>query len=195
MSIAGTDSQRRVTGRPARATDNQTYYFAIGQGVWRGRFTYRLTDRNALKRDRIGLKNRLLARGMAFVQRMFGDSRLDSVIRASPDEGDFGVARNVVRISRFRITLYLLKEQYTLDRDGRGVVVNARERFGPIPFLFRNRKEHPAEIHAGGTSSTYHMPLLGTAWTADYEVTPARDEIAGVLRCPWAECNERMAKL
>jgi hypothetical protein len=184
-----------VTGHAARVADNQTYYFAIGQGVWRGHFSFRLTDRKALKRDRIGLKHRLLARGMSLVQGLLGDSRLDSEIVASPEEGDFGVARNVVRISRFRITLYLLKEQYTLDRDGTSVVVNARERFGPIPFLFRNRKEHPAEIHAGGLSSTYYMPLLGTAWTADYEVAPGEHEIAGVLRCPWAECTERMAKL
>jgi hypothetical protein len=184
-----------VTGHPARLADNQTYYFAIGQGVWRGRFTFRLTDRDALKRDPIGLKNRLLARGMRLVQMLFGDSRLDSEIWASPEEGDFGAARNVVRISRFRITLYLLKEQYTLNRDGKSVVVSARERFGPIPFLFRNTKEHPAEIHAGGMSSTYHMPLLGTAWTADYAVAPGRGEIEGVLRCHWAECDERMVKL
>ncbi len=184
-----------MTGRPARPADNQTYYFEIGRGVWRGRFTFQLTDRKALKRARIGLKHRLLARGMSLVQRVAGDSRLDSEIWASPDEGDFGVARNVVRISRFRLTLYLLKEQYTLNADGKGVVVNARERFGPIPFLFRNRKEHLAEIHADGMSSTYYMPLLGTDWTADYQVEPGRREIGGVLRCAWAECTERMAKL
>jgi hypothetical protein len=183
-----------VTGPPARLADNQTYYFEIGQGIWRGHFSFRLTDRAALKRDPIGLKHRLLARGMSAVQRVTGDSRLDSKIWASPDEGDFGVARNVVRISRFRVTLYLLKEQYTLSRDGTGVTVNARERFGPIPFLFRNSKEHPAEIHADGMSSTYYMPLLGTDWTADYTVDPRRREIAGMLRCAWAECTERMEK-
>jgi hypothetical protein len=178
----------------APVADNQTYYFEIGQGVWHGRFSYRLTDSAALEADGIGLKNRLLARGMNLVQRLTGDSRLYSKIVASPEEGDFGVARNVVRISRFRITLYLLKEQYTLDRDGRSVVVNARERFGPVPFLFRNSKEHPAEIHAEGMSSTYYMPLLGTDWTADYKVSSGGREIAGVLRCRWAECTERMTK-
>jgi hypothetical protein len=183
-----------VIGRPAGLADNQTYYFTVGQGVWRGHFSFRLIDREALRRDRIGLKNRLLARGMQLVQRLLGDSRLDSEIWASPDEGDFGVARNRVRISRFRITLYLLNEQYTLNSDGKGVVVNAQERFGPIPFLLRNRKEHPAEIHAEGLSSTYWMPLLGTDWTAEYTVAPSRHEIGGVLRCSWAECTESMAK-
>ncbi|MEA2408941.1 MAG: hypothetical protein QOE69_3060 [Thermoleophilaceae bacterium] len=184
-----------MTGQPAPLADNQTYYFAVGQGVWRGRFSFQLTDREALKRSPIGLKHRLLAHGMSLVQRLMGDSRLDSRIWADPGEGDFGVARNVVRISRFRLTLYLLREQYTLDRDGTNVVVNARERFGPIPFLFRNRKEHPAEIHAGGLSSTYYMPLLGEDWTADYTVDPGQRDISGVLRCPWAHCTERMAKL
>lgn len=183
-----------MISQPARLADNQTYYFTIGQGVWRGRFSFRLTDRDALRRDPIGLRHRLLARGMQLVQRLLGDSRLDSEIWASPDEGDFGVARNRLRISRFRITLYLLNEQYTLDRDGKGVVVDARERFGPIPFLFRNTKQHPAEIHEAGLSSTYWMPLLGTDWTADYTVAPGRREIAGLLRCPWAECTETMAK-
>jgi hypothetical protein len=141
-----------VIRRPAGLADNQTYYFTVGQGVWRGHFSFRLTDSHALRRDRIGLKTRLLARGMQFVQRLLGDSRLDS--------------------------LYLLNEQYTLNSDGRGVVVNAQERFGPIPFL----------------SSTYWMPLLGTDWTAEYTVARSRGEIAGVLRCPWAECTESMAE-
>jgi hypothetical protein len=108
-----------VTGHPAGLADNQTYYFEIGRGVWRGRFSFRLTDRAALKRDQIGMKHRLLARGMSLMQRVAGDSRLDSEIWASPEEGDFGVARNVVRISRFRLTLYLLKERYTLSPDGK----------------------------------------------------------------------------
>jgi hypothetical protein len=44
-------------------------------------------------------------------------------------------------------------------------------------------------------SSTYYMPLLGTDWTADYEVASGRREIGGLLRCAWAECTERMTKL
>jgi hypothetical protein len=183
-----------VISQPARLADNQAYYFTVGQGVWRGHFSFRITDREALRRAPIGFKHRFLARGMQLVQRLLGDSRLDSQIWASPDEGDFGVARNRVRISRFRITLYLLNERYTLNPDGKGVVVNALERFGPVPFLFRNRKEHPAEIHAEGLSSTYWMPLLGTNWTADYTVAPSRRQIGGLLRCPWAECTESMAK-
>jgi hypothetical protein len=184
-----------VTAQPARLADNQTYYFSIGQGTWRGHFSFELTDRAALKRSGIGLKHRLLARGMGVMQGLAGNSRLDSKIWSSPDEGEFGVARNIVRISRFGITLYLLREQYTLDPDGTTVVVNARERFGPVPFFLRNSKEHPAEIHADGMSSTYYMPLLGDDWTADYTVDSARRDISGVLRCPWARCTERMAKL
>lgn len=35
---------------------------------------------------------------------------------------------------------------------------------------------------------------VGTDWTAEYTVARSRREIAGVLRCPWAECTESMAK-
>ena len=100
-----------------------------------------------------------------------------------------------MRISRFRITLYLVKESYTLNPDGKGVVVNSNDRFGPIPFLFRNRNRYPAEIHPGGLTSTYFMPLLGTDWTAEYEISPDRRNIAGVLRRAFCECTEVMAKL
>ena len=78
-----------------------------------------------------------------------------------PDAGRFGVARNRLRIDRLGIPLYLAQEEYVLDPDGTGVEVIASERFGPIPFLFRDEKRFTAVIHEGGHDSTYSMPLLG----------------------------------
>jgi hypothetical protein len=60
-----------------------------------------------------------------------------------------------VRIHKRALTLYVLDEVYTLDPDGRRVAVDARERFGPLPFLFRNAKRHPAEIDEEGLPSAY----------------------------------------
>jgi hypothetical protein len=117
------------------------------------------------------------------------------VIVASPDEGEAGVARNHVRIHRFRLTLYQLDESDTLNANGSDVAVHARERFGPIPLMLRNEKRHPAVIHDGGFSSTYYMPLLGTSWTANYSVAPDRRLIKGRLACAWAEAVESMAKI
>jgi hypothetical protein len=110
--------------------DSQTYYFRIGRGHWRGAFGFRIVDRAAFRAARLTLKQRLLARGMALVHRLTGDSRIDSDVWARPEDGVAGVAGNTVRISRFGITLYLLRETYTLAENGTDVAVHAHERSG-----------------------------------------------------------------
>jgi hypothetical protein len=175
--------------------DSQTYYFRIGRGRWRGAFGFRIVDRAAFRAARLTRKERLLARGMALVHRLTSDSRIDSDVWARPEDGVAGVAGNTVRISRFGITLYLLRETYTLAENGSDVAVHAHERFGPIPFLLRNEKRHPAAIHADGMSSTYFIPLLGADWIASYTVHPDRANIDGVLTCPWARATETIHKL
>jgi hypothetical protein len=182
----------RAVPEESALADNQVYYFEVGQGTWRGTFAFRVTSWAGFRRDRIGLVNRFLAVSMALFQKLLPKATIDSRIQSDPAEG---VARNEVRIHRLGLTLYLLNEEYTLNADGSDVAVHARERFGPIPFLFRNEKRHPAVIHAGGLSSTYSMPLLGTAWTADYTVREDRRHIGGLLRCAWAEAIESMDKV
>jgi hypothetical protein len=179
----------------ASLTDSQTYYFETGMGRWRGAFAFHITDRAALRAAPLTLKQRALARGMALMHRLTGDSRIDSDVWAHPGEGAAGVAGNTVRISRFGLTLYLLEESYTLDPNGADVAVHAHERFGPIPFLFRIEKRHPAVIHADGMSSTYYIPLLGADWVASYEVHDDRTHIDGTLTCPWATATETIHKL
>lgn len=175
--------------------DSQLYYFRIGRGTWRGAFGFRITDRDAFRNARLTVKERLLARGMALASRLTGNARIDSDVWARPEEGLAGVAGNTVRISRFRITLYLLEETYTLDENGTDVAVHCHERFGPIPFLLRNEKRHPAAIHADGMSSTYYIPLLGADWVASYTVHADRTHIDGVLTCAWARATETIHKL
>jgi hypothetical protein len=179
----------------AALLDNQIYYFEIGRGRWRGAFSFRISDRAAFDAAPISTKDRLLARGMELAHRLTGDARIDSTVWARPDDGVAGLAGNTVRISRFGITLYLLKETYTLDPDGHDVAVHAHERFGPIPFLLRNEKRHPAVIHADGMSSTYYIPLLGADWTANYTVHADRAHIDGLLTCAWGEATETIHKL
>jgi hypothetical protein len=181
---------------PARSrAANQVYYFDVGSGVWTGVFTFRMTDWGTFWRDPIGVRHRMLTLGMALFQAVFGASRIDSEIVAALGEGSFGVARNVVRIHKFGLTLYLLRERYTLDANGTDVRVDADERFGPVPFLFRTQKQHPARIGDGGMSSVYEMPLLGTPWTARYTVHPDRNHIDGNLTCAWAESVETIHRV
>ena len=179
---------------PTPLGDNQTYYFVIGHGHWEGSFSFRITSQEKFRQASLGLKNRLLLLGMRLVYRLFGKSRIDSKLWADPDRGVAGVAGNTVRISRFGLTLYLLKETYTLAENGSDVAVHAHERFGPVPFLLTNEKRHPAVIHANAMSSTYFIPLLGTDWVANYTVHPDRTHIDGHLTCAFAEAEEIIHK-
>ena len=163
--------------------------------MWRGSFAFRVTSWRVLRKRRIGLVNGLLVRVMHVSQRLAGESKLDSTIVAKPDEGTFGVAENVVRISKLRLTLYLLRERYVLDPDGTRVEVEAVERFGPLPGVLTRSFTYPAEIRDGGKASTYHMPLLGDQWTATYHVANDGRHLAGSLVCPWAEAVEEAGKV
>ena len=175
--------------------DSHLYYFHVGEGWWRGEFSFKVHDPAAMRRDTIGLKNRLLVFAMLLGQRLFGRSKISSKVEAFPDWGANGVATNVVRITKFGVTLYLLKEQYVLDPDGSSVFVHSRERFGPVPFLFRLRKRHPARIHDHGQGATYlDMPLLGTIWQGRYEVDSEGNDIDATLECEWASASEVISR-
>lgn len=173
---------------------NRVYYFELGRGWWRGRFTFRVTSWRGFWHDRIGPRNRLLVLCLALFTRAFGQSAIDSDMSAEPEAGRYGVARNRLRIDRFGITLYLAEEEYLLDPDGVSVEVAASERFGPVPFLFKEKKRFTAVIHAGGHDSTYSMPLLGAAWTARYHIADDGGHIDGHLKGWWAEARESMDK-
>ncbi|MET9435810.1 hypothetical protein [Streptomyces sp. NPDC006551] len=176
---------------PLPDAPSHIYYFDVGAGDWLGKFTFRVTSWRRLREARgIGLRNWALIIAMALTQRLTGASRLESRIVASPSAGVFGVADNVVRISRFGVTLYLLKERYLLAEDGLGVTVEAHERFSPVPGILTRRFTYPAEIHPSGLQSTYHMPLLGSPWTATYHVGADRQTLAGELVCDWAKATE-----
>lgn len=178
-----------------KTPDSHLYYFHVGEGSWRGEFSLRVHDWAAFRRDSIGLKNRLLVYAMVLAQRLLGRPKITSRLDAFPDWGVNGVATNVVRIKKLGITLYLLKEQYVLDLDGSEVFIHSRERFGPIPFLFRSRKRHPARIHEWGQGATYlDMPLLGTIWEGRYEIDSEGDHIDATLTCEWASASEVISR-
>jgi hypothetical protein len=175
---------------PKPVLASHVYYFEIGAGTWHGHFTFRVTSWRVLGRSRIGLRNGLLVVVMHVLQRCTGAVRLDSTIVPKPAEGACGVAENSVRLSRFGVPLYLLHERYVLDQDGTDVIVEAAERFGPVPHILSRTFTYPAEIRDGGMASTYHMPLLGAQWLATYQVGADRASLAGTLVCEWAKATE-----
>jgi hypothetical protein len=172
------------------ACANYQYYFATGVGYWTGTFTFSVTDWRAFREAKIGIINRLLVVLMDLVMRVVGEARITSHLKGYPDEEPAGVVTNEVRITLWRITLYLLKERYVLHPDGRGVTVASTERFGPIPFVFTAQKAHPAEVVNGGTRAIYYMPLLGADWVGRYHTKNDGDRIESILNCEWGEATE-----
>ncbi|MFD2011475.1 hypothetical protein [Streptomyces narbonensis] len=176
---------RHLTNAP-----NRVYYFDIGTGTWHGKATFRVTSWRRLRRSRIGLTNKLLVTAMHVVERLTGAPKQESTIVAKPNEGEFGQADNVVRISKFGVTLYLLEERYVLHSDGIGVTVLGDERLGPVPRLLTRSFTYSAEIRDEGMAATYLMPLLGAMWTADYRVAPDRQSLFAELVCDWGRATE-----
>jgi hypothetical protein len=174
----------------ALSAPSHVYYFEVGPGTWQGTFTFRVTDWRRLVGSGVGPRNLLLVLAMTITQRLTGAARLTSTIVAHPEEGPFGVADNAVRLSRFAITLYDLRERYELDPDGISVLVHAAERFGPVPNVLTRSFTYPAKIRDGGSASTYYMPLLGAPWTAKYQVSADRSRLAGTLSSQWATATE-----
>lgn len=172
----------------------EVYYLSTGVGHWRGSFTFRVTSWRLLWRARIGVGHLLLVAGLHVMQRVTGPATIDSRIVALEGDGERPIAGNAVRIRRLGLTLYALDETYAVADDGRSVTVDARERFGPIPFLLRNAKRHGAVIGEAGRSSRYDMPLLGAPWVAEYEVSDDCREIRGRLTSAWGEASELMRK-
>src|SRR5919201_1242463 len=178
---------------PERA--NVVYYFDVGVGRWRGSFRLKITSWRAFFRDPIGPKYRFLTLWLVATLDLFGPPPIVSRLGGDPGAGEAGTVANSVRITRFGIPVYALDEHYVLDPDGRGVHVVANERFGPIPFLFRDHKEHSAKIEDGGMRAVYDLPLLGTRWVATYRVRPDREHIDSTLVCGWAEAHETIHKV
>jgi len=173
---------------------NRIYYFTIAQGRWEGTFHFAILDWLAFWRDPIGLKYRLFALLLHLAHRLFGATHIVSVIRPFPGEGVNGISRSRAWVTKGALTLYALSGDYVLDPDGVNVHIWIRERFGPVPFLFRELKHVSAAITHGGRRSRYHMTLLGARWTGDYEVAPDREHVAAVYRSPWGEAREVIAK-
>jgi hypothetical protein len=174
---------------------NQVYYFVVGKGSWTGSFNFRITDRRAYRRARIGLINRFLITGLRFVITFLGAPVISSTIRVDPTQGPAGTARNRYSLSKWRVTLCLFKDLYQLNADGEGVLVTMDLRYGPIPGLLAEHTDYSGGIYDEGYRCHYDgVRFLGAMWQADYSVAPDKDHVAGTLICEWGEASERMRR-
>jgi hypothetical protein len=195
MTTTSPTSTASRVAAAAGTAPNHIYYFQIAKGSWAGQFGFTITDPQKLRDAKLGLRNRFLIWCLSTYVRIFGAPPIDSHIEAFPDKGAFGVATNVIRIHGIlNMTLFLSHEEYVLNPDGVHVIVKAHERYGPVPFLFREDVEYPAAIHPDGLSSTYEQPALGEVWQSNYTVQD-HDHVSSVLRCVWGEASETIHRL
>lgn len=173
-------------------TNNEIYYYEVGKGEWTGEFWFGVTNWSEFWKSKIRFSNRFLILAMALTIKLLKRGYIHSRISAFPDAGAAGIASNSYLVYRLGLTLFLSNEDYILDPNGSNVVVKAKERFGPIPFLFHDYVEYPATIHEGGMSSTYYLPMLDSRWVAQYQVREDRNQVFGVLECNWGRAEEIM---
>jgi hypothetical protein len=174
--------------------DNEIYYFEVGRGQWHGKYSFAINSWKGFRKGGMPLKYKVLVIMMNLVNKIFGSSKIKSVITATPEMQQAGIANNDYRVTKFGITLFYSNENYILNTNGTDVVVKPQERFGPIPFLFRERDEYTAKIHTAGMSSTYYIKLLGDNWTGNYTVREDKKYVKGVLDNGWATVVEILDK-
>ena len=172
---------------------NQVYYFVVGRGQWGGTLDFRITDRQAYRKARIGLLNRLLVSELRLVIALLGPPEISSEITDDPAQGPAGTAWNVYALTKWGITLCVFKDVYRLDADGERVAVTTDLRYGPVPGILTDHVTYSARISDGGFRSQYEgLRLLGGRWEAAYEVAPDKNHVAGTLIGEWAEATEHM---
>jgi hypothetical protein len=174
--------------------DNQIYYFEVGKGDWSGKFSFAIKDWKGFRKSRMTFKYKCLVIIMNVVNKVFGQSKIKSTITATSEMEKSGIANNDYHVSKFGLTVFYSNEDYVLNMNGSDVIVKPKERFGPIPFLFRENDEYTAQIHADGMSSTYFIKLLGDNWIGIYTVAPDKKHVKGVLNNGWATVEEDMYK-
>lgn len=187
-------SQHRESDAPASDCPSRTYYFEIGPGRWRGTFDFRVTDWRAFLGASVGVVNRLLVAALAFAMRLFGAATITSTVEAHPERGEAGVATNEIRVTKFGLAFYTLREEYRLDGNCRDVAVVVDERFGPVPGLLQNHKDHPATV-VPGPRANYRVPLLGADWTGRVEPSADGERLDGEFTCEWATVSESLNRV
>jgi hypothetical protein len=172
---------------------NQTYYFKVGQGKWGGRFSFRITDRDAYHHASVGLINRLLILALRCVIGIAGPAVIASTISIDERQGPAGTGWNTYKLTKWGITLCVFNDIYQLDPGGERVAVTTDLRYGPVPGILTGHVEYSASIFDGGFRSRYDgLRLLGAEWVATYHVAPDTHQVEGVLTCAWAEAREQM---
>jgi hypothetical protein len=169
---------------------NQVYYFDVAAGTWEGEFEFEIRSARGFQAAPGRPLFKFLGWTLEWAQRLMGPGVIYSDISPYPNEGDAGVSRSKVQIRKWGIVLYHMTGEYVLNKDGTNVDITLKERFGPIPLLFRNTKGAHACINPDGMGGRYKMTLLGDEWEGTYHTWPSRTRVRAVYESSWGWARE-----
>lgn len=173
---------------------NQTYYYELGEGRWRGRFDFSILDTKKFLAADLPLRDRALALILHAAQQLPGQAVMIGEIACDPKEGHAGVARVDVSVERFGMEIYRLRGHYALVDDGVGVDIEIYQRFGPYGSPLENTKRATAEILEKGYLGVYYMKILGDDWVGRYDIAKSADSLDAEYTCPWGVTREYMER-
>jgi hypothetical protein len=172
--------------------NNRVYYFDIAEGRWQGEFSFRIERWKEFISAPISLVDRTLALLLHVNGLIPGKTGMEGEILGAPDEGESGVARVEVSVTRFGFEIFRLSGHYALERDGEGVDIAVMERYGPPLLPVRGPLRRDATIDRGGYRATYRIETLGASWEGVYDLNPDRDRLDAEYRSGWGTIGERM---
>ncbi len=174
--------------------DNQVYYFDIAEGRWQGEFSFKIDRWKEFITAPISLIDRTLALILHLNGLIPGKTQMTGEILGAPEEGDAGVARVEVSVSRFGVEIFRLSGHYALAKDGTGVDIAVLERYGPPGFPARGPQRRDAIIDQHGYRAKYRITTLGAQWEGVYELDDTRTRLDAEYRSPWGSIGEHMAR-
>lgn len=143
----------RVVPAPNRA------YFDRHVGRWRGRFTFAVTDAEALRRAPLAWMDRARIRVVASAS-----MRMDTSVSY---EGETVIHRSA--FSQLGIPMLWGVERITLGADGRSFTLAAQHRLAPAPWRVVTF-DGSGEVDASAGGARYELPFFGVPLTQTTEV-------------------------
>jgi hypothetical protein len=174
---------------------NYIYYFKYAEGRWKGKLNLKIKSWSQMFGASIGFKNMVLLSKLRIFQVLFGKPTSLSTITIFPNEGKAGIARCDIKIHKGWLTLAVSKEEHILAPDGKRATVDAKVRFGFLPFLFNEQDVYPMTIYDKGTKGIGEIDLLGGKFTGNYSFGMQGKEGNRIIENEWLVAEVVMSKL
>ncbi len=173
---------------------NHIYYFKNAAGSWKGSLDFRIKSWSKMLGSSIGMRNKILIAKLRIFQSLFGKPTMESVITTFANDGKAGTAKIDLRIYKGWLKLATSNEEHILAPNGKGATINAKVRFGLLPFLFNEHDVFPATFYDGGSKGIYQIDLLGGQFIGNYEFSEDGRNWNRVVENDWCKAVENLIK-